>query len=177
MTSVTIPNSVTSIGSYAFSYCNGLTEVTIPNSVTSIGSYAFSYCSGLTEVTIPNSVTSIGDSAFKGCTSIASVTSQNPTPPEITETTFDEVTEKTATLYVPEGCKTIYWLHPYWENFLNMEETDIATNTELTVGTQQETDNNVVHDINGRRIHIKRDEVNNLPRGIDIINGKKQVVK
>lgn len=62
-----ITYSVTSIGSYAFYNCSGLTEVTIPNSVTSIGSYAFYDCSGLTEVTIPNSVTSIGDYAFYEC--------------------------------------------------------------------------------------------------------------
>ena len=67
LTSVTIPNSVTSIGDEAFYKCSGLTSVTIPNSVTSIVSYAFSGCSGLTSVTIPNSVTSIGDSAFEYC--------------------------------------------------------------------------------------------------------------
>ena len=55
-----IPNSVTSIGNYAFYNCSGLTSVTIPNSVTRIGSYVFSDFSGLTSVTIPNSVTSIG---------------------------------------------------------------------------------------------------------------------
>ncbi len=74
LTSVTIPNSVTSIGGYAFSGCSGLTSVTIPNSVTSIGGYAFSGCSGLTSVTIPNSVTSIGGYAFSGCSGLTSVT-------------------------------------------------------------------------------------------------------
>ncbi len=64
LTSVTIPNSVTSIGDGAFSDCSGLTSVTIPDSVTSIGDYAFSSCTGLTSVTIPDSVTSIGDGAF-----------------------------------------------------------------------------------------------------------------
>ena len=67
LTSVTIPNSVTSIGSYAFDGCSGLTSVTIGNSVTSIGNSAFSGCSGLTSITIPNSVKSIGSSAFSGC--------------------------------------------------------------------------------------------------------------
>ena len=70
LTSVTIPNSVTSIGGSAFYGCSGLTSVTIPNSVTSIGDYAFLNCSGLTSVTIPNSVTSIGRSAFYGCSSL-----------------------------------------------------------------------------------------------------------
>ncbi|WP_279162853.1 leucine-rich repeat domain-containing protein [Muribaculum intestinale] len=74
---VTIPNSVTSIGYSAFSGCSGLTSVTIPNSVTSIGERAFSGCSGLTSVTIGNSVTSIGYYAFDGCYGLTSVTIPN----------------------------------------------------------------------------------------------------
>ena len=77
LTSIIIPNSVTSIGEYAFSDCTGLTSVTIPNSVTSIGSNAFSNCTGLTSVTIPNSVTSIGSNAFSNCTGLTSVTIPN----------------------------------------------------------------------------------------------------
>ena len=73
LTSVEIPNSVTSIGNYAFSGCSGLTSIEIPNSVTSIGNYAFEDCSGLTSVEIPNSVTSIGSSAFRYCRSLTSV--------------------------------------------------------------------------------------------------------
>ena len=72
-----IPNSVTSIGDYAFYGCSGLTFITIPNSVTSIGSGAFSGCEGLTSITIPNSVTSLGDSAFDWCPNLTSVTIPN----------------------------------------------------------------------------------------------------
>ncbi|MDO4820141.1 MAG: leucine-rich repeat domain-containing protein, partial [Prevotella sp.] len=71
--SIEIPNSVTSIGDMAFHYC-GLTSVTIGNSVTSIGKDAFSDCSGLTAITIPNSVTSIGESAFRDCRGLIEVT-------------------------------------------------------------------------------------------------------
>ena len=67
LTSVTISNSVTSIGDSAFYECTSLTSVTIPNSVTSIGASAFSRCTSLTSVTIPSSVTGIGDNAFHGC--------------------------------------------------------------------------------------------------------------
>ncbi|MBQ8045041.1 MAG: leucine-rich repeat domain-containing protein, partial [Bacteroidales bacterium] len=73
LTSVTIPNSVTSIGACAFESCRGLTSVTIPNSVTSIGACAFSSCSGLTSVTIPNSVTSIGEHAFGACSGLTTL--------------------------------------------------------------------------------------------------------
>ena len=70
----TIPNSITSIGDWAFCGCYGLTSITIPNSVTSIGEGAFYGCSNLTSVTIGNSVTSIGDRAFFGCSSLSLIT-------------------------------------------------------------------------------------------------------
>ena len=75
--SVTIPNSVTSIGDYAFFNCSSLASVTIPDGVTSIGDHAFEGCSSLASVTIPDSVTSIGGSVFYGCSSLASVTIPN----------------------------------------------------------------------------------------------------
>ena len=71
---IIVPNSVTSIGDYAFSDCSSLTSIVIPDSVTSIGRAAFSGCSSLTSITIPDSVTSIGSSAFSGCSSLTSIT-------------------------------------------------------------------------------------------------------
>jgi hypothetical protein len=71
---VTIPNSVTEIGSYAFSGCTGLTGVIFDNSVTEIGSYAFSDCTGLTVVIFGNSVTEIGFSAFRNCSCLTELT-------------------------------------------------------------------------------------------------------
>ena len=77
LTSIEIPNSVTSIGNSAFDGCSGLTSIEIPNSVTSIGNSAFDGCSSLTSIEIPNSVTSIGNSAFWNCSSLASVSIGN----------------------------------------------------------------------------------------------------
>ena len=77
ITSVTIPNSVTSIGRYAFEWCSRLTSVTIGNSVTSIGDHAFYNCNRMTSVSIGNSVTSIGNDAFLKCKGLTSVTIPN----------------------------------------------------------------------------------------------------
>ncbi len=73
LTSIEIPNSVTSIGGSAFAYCSSLTSIEIPNSVTSIGGSAFYYCSSLTSIEIPNNVTSIGGSAFYSCDNLTKV--------------------------------------------------------------------------------------------------------
>ncbi len=100
MHSVTIPNTVTSIGSsvfsstgltsmpefpktitampeWAFQSCTGLTNVEIPTQFTSISRYAFYGCSNLESVTIPNSVTSISSSAFYNCSNLESITIPN----------------------------------------------------------------------------------------------------
>ena len=73
LTSITLPDSLTSIKYRAFSGCTNLTSITIPNSVTSIGQGAFNNCTNLTSIIIPASVTSIGTSAFYDCTNLTSI--------------------------------------------------------------------------------------------------------
>ena len=77
LTSIAIPDIVTSIGDSAFSECTGLTSITIPNSVISIGKSAFYGCTGLTSITMSNGITNIGNSAFSGCTGLTSITIPN----------------------------------------------------------------------------------------------------
>ena len=76
ITSITIPNSVTSIGDFAFHICDNLTNITFKegSQLTSIGKHAFASCDKLTIIMIPDSVTSIGDYAFSGCASLTSIT-------------------------------------------------------------------------------------------------------
>ena len=120
VTELVIPDSVTSIGDYAFQNCRGLTSVEIGNGVTSIGKYAFFYCSGLTSVVIGNGVTSIGNSAFTNCDNFKSITSLNPTPPATTY--YSPFSNYDATLYVPYGAKAAYSEAYDWKNFTNIEE-------------------------------------------------------
>ena len=77
LTSVSVPNTVTSIEYYAFKNCNGLTSITIPASVTSIGSWAFSNCASLASITIPSTVTEIGANPFGYCSALSAVSVQS----------------------------------------------------------------------------------------------------
>ncbi len=79
-TSVTIPDSVTSIGDFAFYYCTKLTSITIHDGITSIGISAFERCSSLTSMTIPASVISIGTKAFAWLTQITEIVVSQDNP-------------------------------------------------------------------------------------------------
>ena len=190
LTSVTIPNSVTSIGREAFYGCSGLTSITIGNSVTSIGDYAFLECSGLTSVTIPNSVTSIGSSAFRGCSSLTSITigsgvkiiggSTFASCPELTDVTcyaenvpstettaFKDSYIEYATLHVPASAVNAYKAADPWKNFKNIIE---ANPTGIKAIENTQTKNTTIYDMNGVRLSEPK-------KGINIINGKKVVIK
>jgi uncharacterized repeat protein (TIGR02543 family) len=121
LTSVIIPSSVTEIGREAFFGCSGLTSATIPSSVTSIGSSAFSGCSGLNSVTIPASVTSIGSWTFSNCSKLAHIYAQLDTPPTVgSSDAFYNVPTSTCTLHVPSGSKRLYEVADIWKDFSNI---------------------------------------------------------
>ena len=121
LTSVTIPDGVTSISDSAFSNCTSLTDVTIPDSVTSISEWAFNHCGSLTNVNIPDSVVSIGDNAFYCCDSLTGVYFQG-TAPLLGDKVFYTRNEEGEyclieglTLYYIEGKEG--WTSPTWNGY------------------------------------------------------------
>ena len=143
LTSVTIPNTVTSIGSGAFSSCKSLPSIAIPNTVTNIGESAFSLCSalksftfpdnnsitsieektflatGLTSITIPNTVKSIGNNAFAECPALKSVTLKGGTPPTINIDSWPGTFSDTPlnAIYVPANSVETYKKADGWNKF------------------------------------------------------------
>jgi len=117
LTSVIIPDSVTSIGNKVFQGCTSLTSVNILDSVTSIKHYAFNGCSSLTSIVIPNSVTSIGAAAFNDCSSLTSITVEATTPPTLDYSVFDNTNN--CPIYVPAESVGAYKGAQYWDNYRN----------------------------------------------------------
>ena len=105
LTTIEIPNSVTTIGDWAFSSCSNLTIIEIPEGVTTIESYTFSGCTGLNEIKIPNSVTTIGIAAFDSCTNLTAIEIPNSVT-TIENAAFKNCTNLT-TIEIPNSVTTI----------------------------------------------------------------------
>ncbi len=115
----TIPNTVVSIGNYAFYLCSDLKSIDIPNSVTSIGNHAFDDCYNLTSITIGNSVTSIGNYAFYDCSHLSDVYCfiKNPSAVSIGDCVFHKSSSEDysyRTLHVPQGTVSAYQANQHW---------------------------------------------------------------
>ena len=129
---MTIPNSVTSIGTYAFADCYGLTSVTIPESCKTVPQYAFENCNNLQELTLPSTCVACYDYSFYGYSSLKKINCQAETPPAAYKNTFSSSIYTKATLNVPEGCADKYKAANIWKKFTNMTAGDVSTNINQT---------------------------------------------
>ena len=155
---------------YKYSGCSGLTSITIPEGVTSIGESAFYYCTGLTSVTIPNSVTCIVDGAFIGCSGLTDVYCYAENVPETNSSAFNSSNIGQATLHVPASALEQYKATTPWSDFGTIvaltDEDAIAEvkSEELIVNNGEEW-----YDLSGRKIVNSKLSNVQMPSGINII--------
>ncbi len=142
ITSITIPNSISSIGTQAFIGCTNLTSLTIPDSVTSIGEKAFMVCSSLTSVAIGSGVEEIGESTFRGCSNIEYVVIGTGVK-RIEWSAFEECTKLESVYYMGSGSDWNSIIIKY--NNFKIENASIYYYTE----TEPTSDGNWWHYVDG----------------------------
>lgn len=114
LTSITIPDSVTTLYQYAFYGCSSLASVTLSTNLEQIDYQSFVGCTSLTEITIPASVQSFGDSVFYDCSNLATVTCLATTPPTLSD---DVVFPKSVTIRVPDSALEAYLQDSLWNDY------------------------------------------------------------
>ncbi len=140
---VVLPQSLQTIGNYAFAYCSALKGLEIPTSVTLVARYSFAYCTALKSFTFPEGITTVATDVLDGCTALeevyipASVTTINAdafynckalraihnyaiTPQSITANTVYNVNKQSCILYVPLDYINLYRNANVWKDFLNI---------------------------------------------------------
>ena len=150
-----------------------MTSISIPNSVTSIGNGAFLGCSGLTSVIIPESVPIICYMAFSECPNIKKIVCNATTPPSYARQAFGSVSKYGCVLLVPEGTETLYKEAAGWKDFLLIE--NIPSAIEQVASPSDSTGD--IYDLNGRLVRTQAEGMDGLMPGIYIKNGNKFVVK
>ena len=172
---IIVGDSVTTIGEYAFSNCSSLTSVTIPNSVTTIKEYAFSDCRNLKNLTFGSGLQSIGREAFSGCINITQISSEAVVPPTCRIKALNGINKSECKLIVPKNSLDAYKQADQWKYFSLIEgSTTGITNTVYNKAGLAD-----VYTIDGTRRLSKAstDEINALPKGVYIVNGKKIIIK
>ena len=184
-----------SIGSYCFGRNRYLSDVKWPKYVSSIGREAFKDCkletldinvgfigskaflnNKLTTIKLGSKLNGIGSAAFSGNKNLISIYIESVTPPNINEDAFDIGHFMSATLFVPSQSIDEYRTAKGWKDFMNIEPYDFSSDIINVYSNVGET---AVYSIKGERIHYIRSkqQINSLPKGVYIINGKKVCVK
>ena len=165
---------VNDIGDDAFSRCSNLTSVDIKKT-NDIGNGAFIGCTNLQKVYIGDSVKAIGEYAFNNCTSITQISSESVVPPTCELGVFTNINKSKCKLIVPKNSLDAYKQADQWKDFFLIEgSTTGITNTVYNkVGLAD------VYTIDGikRLSKASTDEINALPKGVYIVNGKKIIIK
>ena len=171
---VKISDVETTIYDNEFYGCTNLQNVSIGDSVKSIGKWAFSACSSLKNFTFGSGLQSIGQEAFSDCINIAQITSEAVVPPTCGINALDDINKWNCKLFVPKANINAYKQAPQWKEFFFIEGTTGITNTVYNNSGLAD-----VYTIDGtkRLSKASTDEINALPKGVYIVNGKKIIIK
>ena len=171
---VKISDAETTIYDNEFYGCTNLQNVSIGDNVTSIGKWAFSGCSSLKNFTFGSGLQSIGQEAFSDCINITQISSEAVVPPTCDINALDDINKWNCKLFVPKANINAYKQAPQWKEFFFIEGTTGITNTVYNKAGLAD-----VYTIDGtkRLSKASTDEINALPKGVYIVNGKKIIIK
>ena len=171
---VKISDAETTIYDNEFYGCTNLQNVSIGDNVTSIGKWAFSGCSSLKNFTFGSGLQSIGQEAFSDCFNITQIRSKAVVPPTCDINALDDINKWNCKLFVPKANINAYKQAPQWKEFFFIESTTGITNTVYNKAGLAD-----VYTIDGtkRLSKASTDEINALPKGVYIVNGKKIIIK
>ena len=171
---VRISNAATTIYDNEFYGCTNLQNVSIGDNVTSIGKWAFSGCSSLKNFTFGSGLQSIGQEAFSDCFNITQIRSKAVVPPTCDINALDDINKWNCKLFVPKANINAYKQAPQWREFFFIESTTGITNPVYNKAGLAD-----VYTIDGtkRLSKASTDEINALPKGVYIVNGKKIIIK
>jgi len=164
---VVITDNETEISTNEFYGCTNLQEFTVGDGVTTFGDWAFSGCSSLKSLSFGTQLKTIGKEAFSDCTSVTKIVSKAQTPPTCSTQALDDINKWNCTLSVPAGTMSAYQAADQWKDFFFISEGD-PTGIKAIENTQIK--NTTIYDLNG----VRQSEPK---KGINIINGKKVVIK
>lgn len=165
--SAKLSNSIETISATMFSGCKKLKEIIIPIGIKTIERSAFDQCESIETMTLPYTLISINDYAFDGCYNLKTVISYNPTPPSISNSTFDNYENKK--LFVPKGSEDLYKNARGWWYFYQIEGIDVSNINSTFIDSESESS---IYNLNGTKV-----DGNNYGKGIYIKNGKKVIIK
>ena len=171
---VRVSDAETTIYDNEFYGCTNLQNVSIGDNVKSIGKWAFSGCSSLKNFTFGSGLQSIGQEAFSDCINITQISSEAVVPPTCDINALDDINKWNCKLFVPKASIDAYKQAPQWKEFFFIEGTTGITNTVYNKAELAD-----VYTIDGvkRLSKASTDEINALPKGVYIVNGKKIIIK
>lgn len=193
--SVVIPNSVTTIGEWAFASCGKLKKVCLSDNLKYIDKYAFSMCSRLDSISFPASVQDIGDNSFSSCKRLLKIEAHMSNPQTINDNVFEQTVYNNAELIVPLGSLANYKSASGWQKFVNIGECDYTgIVSPIIAGLRIYSSNGVlyiesvtggncgIYAVSGqlmRTVALKQgvNTVEGLSKGIYIVNGQKIMVR